>query len=181
MSVGYWARRTRVLIATAVLSTALAGCAGLPTQSFVSPSADGTSYDGFLAYGAFSDLAVEGAYEKALCRHLLAAGHACNTMLALVPPTVPQTGDSRQRAALKSGAQAVVIVELADPKAASRRILDDGRPGYRVTLTDAQKQKLMARFAIDDGRSRNLSERADALADAVVQALRRRKLLQQRS
>ncbi|AWN16399.1 hypothetical protein [Salinisphaera sp. LB1] len=181
MSLSRLTWRVRLPILAIAVAWSLAGCAaGLPTQAFMSPSAAHTHYDGFLAYAAFSDLAVEGAYEKALCRQLLSAGHACDTMLQAAPPTRPQNGDSRHWAALNSGAQAIVVIELADPKAASRRILDNGRIGYRVSLIDVNTQKVMARFAIDDGRSRHLSSRADALAAAVVHALKQRQLLTRR-
>ncbi len=180
MSISRAARRALLLTLAIVVGCAAGGCAGLPTQAFVSPGTVNTRYDGFLAYGAFSDLAVEGAYEKAMCRRLLAVGHACNTMLQSAPPTVPQDGDSRHRAALSSGAQAIVVIELADPKAASRRILDNGRIGYRVSLIDVKTQKVIARFAVDDGRSGDLSRRAQALAQAVVRALEQRNLLARR-
>lgn len=165
-----------------VVCLGLTGCAGLPTQSFLAPGQKQTTYDGFLAYGAFSDLGVEGAFERAMCQRLLAAGHACQTMLSAAPPTAPQNGDSRHRAALGSGAQAVILIELADPGAASRRILADGRPGYRVSVVDAQSQKVVARLAIDGRKTDAPPERrAHAVARAVVRALKRDKLLTPRS
>ncbi|HET7313835.1 hypothetical protein, partial [Salinisphaera sp.] len=119
----------RAMIPALVLLLSLGGCPSLATQTFAPSNARGVRYDGFMAYAAFSDLAVEGAFEHALCQRLHAAGHACETMLHAAPPTEKQTGASRRRAAETSGAQAVVMVELADPDTASRRILANGQPG----------------------------------------------------
>ncbi|HET7314814.1 MAG TPA: hypothetical protein VFJ08_10725, partial [Salinisphaera sp.] len=94
------------------------------------------------------------------------------------PPTEKQTGASRRRAAETSGAQAVVMVELADPDTASRRILANGQPGYRVSLIDVSRHRVVARLAIE-GRSghRSPGSRAGAVADAVVKALAAHDLL----
>lgn len=176
------ALRAQRFIVVCALPIVLAGCAGLSTQSFLAPGAGHKTYDGFMAYAAFSDLAVEGAYEHAMCQRLLKAGHACNTMLQLASPTAPQNGASRQQAAMSSGAQAIVFIELANPKSESRRILDNGRPGYRVSLIDAKTQKVVARLAVDARRKpRGMKARAKALANAVVRALAQRKLLTQKS
>lgn len=169
------------IVGALVLCCGLAACAGLPAQSYVSPRVNGKTYDGFLAYGAFSDLAVEGAFEQAMCDRLRAAGHACETMLEAAPPTAPQNGASRHRAALGSGAQAVITIELADPTTASRRILAGGRPGYRVSVVDTATQKVVARIAVEGQHSDALpGRRGRALAKAVVHALKHRKLLTQR-
>lgn len=175
-------RRAATLVLCLALPVGMTACAGLPTQSFIAPGAHDARYDGFLAYGAFSDLAVEGAYEKAMCRQLLAAGHACETMLDAASPTAPQNGASRRRAAVGSGAQAVVMIELLDPDADSRRILASGRPGYRVSLIDIKSQKVVARFAIEGRKSHEgPAARAKRVARAVTHALQQRHLLKQRS
>lgn len=161
-----------------IIASVVAGCAGLPTESFVAPATGGRTYDHFVAYAAFSDLGARGAFEHAMCARLKAAGETCETMLALTPPTQRHSGAGRRRAAAASGAQAVIVIELANPKAASRRILAAGRPGYRVSLVDLGRDRIVARFAVD-GRRGNASPapRARAVADAVFNALKKQQLL----
>lgn len=143
-----------------------------PSQAFINPASASRTYDGFLAYAAFKDLGVEGRYEQALCKRLEKAGHACVSMLALATPTRHQDGSSRARAATTSGAQASIVIELADPATDSRRLLADGRPGYRVSLIDTQSKRVVAVFAIEQGsHPAGLRQRAARLADAVVTSL----------
>lgn len=166
-----------------VLCVLAAGCAsGLRTQRFLAHGAGSSMrYDGFLAYAAFKDLSAEGRFEKALCQRLNQAGHACVPMLALATPTAPQDGASRQRAMRQSGAQAAVVIELADPDSASRRLLADGRIGYRVSVIDTKSQAVVARLAIENPRHANdLAARAHAVAQATVAALDSASLLRQR-
>ncbi|WP_423821522.1 hypothetical protein V5738_14395 [Salinisphaera sp. SPP-AMP-43] len=178
------ARIGRGALAIAVIGLLLlaSGCAGLPTQSFVSSTAEQPRYDGFMAYAAFSDLGVEGAFESALCDRLHDTRHACETMLDAAPPTRSQNAASRHRAALASGAQAVILIELADPAATSRRILAGGRPGYRISVVDTASQEVIARLAIEgkNARRRSATARAKTLAKAIVAALRENKLLKSR-
>ena len=43
------------------VALAISGCVATPpADHYLAPAADGTTYDGFLAYGAFKDLVVEG-------------------------------------------------------------------------------------------------------------------------
>lgn len=173
----YFARRVLAALLSGLVLI-LAGCSTLPTQTFAPAAARSGPYDGFMAYAAFSDLGVEGRFEQALCQRLHAAGHACDTMLHAAPPIAKQTGASRQRAAAASGAQAVIMVELADPDTSSRRILAGGRPGYRISLIDLSRHQVVSRIAID-GRAgdRSPGSRAGAVADAVVKALATHNLL----
>lgn len=158
-----------------VLSMLLAGCSSLPTQSHV---ATDQQYDGFLAYAAFSDLGVEGAFEKAICQRLQSQGHACRTMLEEVPPVVPGDQVDYYQAALASGAQAVVFIELADMDSQSRQVLANGQPAYRVSLLDTQTRAVVARFAVEGRPGRQQPrERGQALARAVTQALEQQHLL----
>lgn len=174
--------RGALVIAVIGLLLLASGCAGLPTQSFVSSTVEQPRYDGFMAYAAFSDLGVEGAFESALCDRLHDTRHACETMLAAAPPTRPQDAASRHQAALASGAQAVILIELADPETASRRILAGGRPGYRISVVDTTSQKTVARLAIEGSKNRQQipEPRARALAEAIVAALREDNLLRSR-
>lgn len=166
-------RATGLLFALTVL---LAGCSSLPIQSHV---ATDQQYDGFLAYAAFSDLGVEGAFEKAICEHLQSQGHACQTMLEEVPPVVPGDQVDYYKAALASGAQAVIFVELADMDSQSRQVLANGQPAYRVSLLDTRTREVVARLAVE-GRSgqHQPRERGQALAQAVAQALEQKRLLE---
>ncbi|RJS91188.1 hypothetical protein D3260_16140 [Salinisphaera sp. Q1T1-3] len=168
-----------------LMGLALAGCAGpVDTQTFIDPSVttNQTKYDGFLAYAAFKDLAVEGRFEKAMCQQLVSTGHACTPMLTAASPTRPQDAASRQRAMAHSGAQAALVIELADPDTTSRQMLANGCPGYRVSLVDTRTQRVIARMAIDTaGRSTEaLPAKAEAVARATVSALDRKGLLQPR-
>src|SRR5699024_3057764 len=117
-------------VAILLVSLALAACTSMPAQTFRGPTAAGKHYQHFLVYAAFTDLGAEGAFEHAMCAHLQAAGNTCKTMLQLAPPTTDQNSASLLRAAQDSHAQALLMIELADPGQASRRILADGRPGY---------------------------------------------------
>ena len=174
-------RRAVGLLAAILLLGLAAGCAATDTQSFIAPAAHNPRYDGFLAYGAFRDLGVEGRFEKALCERLAKAGHACVPMLAVATPTRPQDAASRQRAAHTSGAQAIVIIELADTHTTSRQVLTNGAPGYKVSLVDVSDQKVVAQFAIE-GRTGKvpLASRAAQLADNIVVALQVQQLLYRR-
>lgn len=155
------------------LAIGAAGCASQPpVDRYQAANTGPLAYDGFLAYGAFKDLAVEGRFEKALCARLMQAGHACTPMLAIATPTSPQDSASRQRAMQDSGAQAALIVELLDPDTTSRRVLADGRPAYRVSVIDIASQAVVARLVIRNPDGANtLDARAKAVAEATSRSL----------
>ncbi|WP_348761233.1 hypothetical protein [uncultured Salinisphaera sp.] len=161
------------LVGSLVLAMGVAGCASSPSvDRYPAAHTDVPAYDGFLAYGAFKDLSVEGRFEKALCARLMQAGHACTPMLAVATPTSPQDSASRQRAMQASGAQAALIVELLDPETTSRRLLADGRPAYRVSVIDIDSQALAAQLVIGDSKqAHTLKARAKAVAEATTGAL----------
>lgn len=160
-------RRLRVgLLAATVLS----GCAAhLPTQSFVGAGTPARGYDAFAVYAAFKDLSAEATYERSICRALRQAGSQCAAMVDIASPTQSQDAHSREKAAARSGARAVIVVELADPKPASRRILDDGRPGYRISLIDSPHQRVVSRFTVNgQAGAHRMGPRARALAHALL-------------
>lgn len=161
------------LVCAVALAVGVAGCAHPPpVDRYQAADTGPLSYDGFLAYGAFKDLAVEGRFEKALCRRLMQAGHACTPMLAIATPTSPQDSASRQRAMQASGAQAALVVELLDPDTTSRRVLADGQPAYRVSVIDIASQAVVARLAISNPDTANtLNARANAVAEATTGSL----------
>ncbi|MBS61866.1 MAG: hypothetical protein CMN27_02815 [Salinisphaera sp.] len=164
------------------MALGLAGCAGAPGYRFVDPAHQAQRYDGFLAYGAFADLAIEAAFEQALCDRLFAAGHACTPMLAAAPPTREQNAASRHAASRTSGAQATIVIELADMDTVSRRVIGQGRAAYNVRVIDNAAQQVSARFVFDspDGARRSVAKQADALARRIVAALEAESLLYQR-
>lgn len=149
--------------------TILAGCAAhLPTQSFLGAGTPSPGYRSFAVYAAFKDLSAEATYERVICRTLRRAGAHCAAMVDIAPPTQSQDAQSREKAAARSGAGAVIVVELADPKPASRRILDDGRPGYRVSLIDSAHARVVSRFTMDgQAGAHRLGMRARALASTL--------------
>jgi len=162
---------------------ALAGCAAAPAvDSFVDPAAAGQRYDGFLAYAAFSDLGVEANYEKALCLELRARGHACTTMLSAAPPTREQDAASRHAATRASGAQATIVIELADMESLSRRVIANARPAYDVSLVDNEQQQVVARFFLESPSSVRASVRSqsESLAQTIATAMARSSLLTER-
>ncbi|MES1949610.1 hypothetical protein S4A8_02085 [Salinisphaera sp. S4-8] len=160
----------------------LAGCASTPAYRFVDPGYDDTRYDGFIAYAAFTDLAIEAAFEQALCKRLLAAGHACTPMLDAAPPTREQDGASRHAASRASGAQASIVIELADMDSVSRRVIGQARPAYNVRVVDNADQRVAVQLAIESpaGARAAVSQQADALARQIVAALDQAALLYQR-
>lgn len=162
----------------------LAGCAAAPGgYSFVDPAYDDSRYDGFMAYAAFADHGIEAAFEQALCKRLNAAGHACATMLHEAPPTRAQDAASRHNASRTSGAQATIVIEIADPDSVSRQLIADGRPAYRVSLVDNDGQNVTARVFIEAGDNRNTSvaRQARTLADRITTALDARSLFYERA
>lgn len=172
----------RVLVVALALGV-LVGCAAAPTSyRFVDPAYDGTRYDGFMAYAAFTDRAIEAAFEQALCEQLANTGHACTTMLQEAPPTREQDAASRHRASRKSGAQATIVIELADPETESRQLIGGGRPAYEVTVIDNDRQQVAARVFVDSGAtdSARVADQANGLARQVVEALDQQSLLYQR-
>lgn len=161
----------------------LAGCAAAPgSYGFVDPAHAEARYDGFIVYAAFADRAIEAAYEKALCQRLYRAGHACTTMLKEAPPTREQDAASRHHASQTSGAQATIVIEIADPDSVSRQAIADGRLAYDVSLVDNAGQNVTARFFIEagDNRRTSVAAQADALADHITAALDDRALLYER-
>lgn len=175
------ARRWRECLIAAVAVCLVAGCATPRVQRFADPAHADARYDGFLAYAAFSDLGLEATYERALCRRLLAAGHACTTLLAAAPPTRQQDGASRHAASRRSGAQAVVLIELADRANAARQALAGGRAAYEVSVIDNARQTVVTKMAVAAPRGRREPEqRAAALAKAIVEALADESLLYER-
>jgi hypothetical protein len=172
--------RTVVVCLAAVL---LAGCAATPVYRFVDPAHDGARYDGFMAYGAFADPTIEAAFEQALCERLLAAGHACTPMLRAAPPTREQDAASRHTASRTSGAQATILIELADIENASRRVIGAGRPAYEISVIDNKEQKVVAKLLMETRRRRGaaVAQEAEALADRIVAALAAESLLYERS
>ena len=168
-----------LLIVFALLS---AGCASVPTADrYLTAGARHKTYDGFLAYGAFKDLVVEGRFENALCARLKQAGQACVPMLAIATPTSCQDSATRQRAMRTSGAQAALVIELIDPNTASRQLLANGAPAFRVSVVDIKAQTIMARLTIENPQDADdLEARADAVAAATTRALVDAGLLQPR-
>lgn len=176
-------RRTLALAATCVaLATALLGCASAPAYRFVDRAHEDSRYDGFLAYAAFADLAIEAAFERALCARLLQAGHACTPMLDAAPPTREQDGASRHAASKASGAQASVVIELADTDSASRRAIGHGWPAFNVRVIDNADQAVSAQLAFESTRNarQSVAKQADELARRIVSALEHESLLYQR-
>ena len=176
--------RRFVALTCVVLSAAaaLAGCASAPSYRFVDPAQQDMRYDGFLAYGAFADVAIEAAFEQALCDRLFAAGHACTSMLAAAPPTRQQDAASRHAASRASGAQATIVIELADMHTTSRRVIGHGRVAYNVRVIDNAGQQVTAQFAFDSasGARQSVATQADELARRIVSALKKESLLHQR-
>jgi hypothetical protein len=171
-------------LATAgLLAVLLAGCAATPAYRFVDPAHDGARYDGFMAYGAFADPTIEAAFEQALCQRLLTAGHACTPMLRAAPPTREQNAASRHTASRTSGAQATILIELADMENASRRVIGAGRPAYEISVIDNKEQKVVAKLFMES-RQRSgaaVAPQAEALAERIVTALAGESLLYERS
>ncbi|GAB3675393.1 hypothetical protein [Salinisphaera aquimarina] len=168
----------------ALAAALLPGCATAPASyDFVDPAYDEIRYDGFMAYAAFADRAIEAAFEQALCKRLNSAGHACTTMLREAPPTREQDAASRHRASRASGAQATIVIEIADPQSVSRQIIAGGRPAYEVSLVDNADQLVTGRFYIEAGTHRDdsVARQARALADRITAALDEHSLLQQRT
>ena len=163
-----------------VLPLMLGGCAGARVQSVVDPAYGRaeTRYDGFLAYALFKDLALEAEFERALCERLLAAGHACIPMIEAAPPTRAQNGAIRHRASINSGAQASLLIELADPDNAVRQTLAPGQAAFEVSVVDNASQQVAAHLTIAlDHCGKPPAELAQTVADAVVAELKTRKLL----
>jgi hypothetical protein len=176
-------RRILALAATCVaLATALLGCASAPAYRFVDPAHEDSRYDGFLAYAAFADLAIEAAFERALCDRLFQAGHACTPMIKAAPPTREQDAASRHAASRASGAQATIMIELADMDTVSRRVIGHARPAYNVRVIDNAGQQVTAQFAFDSasGARQSVATQADELARRIVSALKKESLLYQR-
>ena len=169
-------------IALALVCLMLAGCASAPGYRFVDPGYEDTRYDGFIAYAAFTDLAIEAAFEHALCKRLYAAGHACTTMLDVAPPTREQDGASRHAASRANGAQASIVIELADMDSVSRRVIGHARPAYNVRVVDNADQRVAVQLAIESpaGTRGTVSQQADVLARQIVAALDQAALLFQR-
>ncbi|WP_123631827.1 hypothetical protein [Salinisphaera orenii] len=97
----------------------------------VDPAHADTRYDGFIVYAAFDDVGLRMRYERALCARLIAAGHACTTMIAAAPPTREQDAASRHAASRNSGAQATLLIEFAEVTGDARRLLAGGAPATR--------------------------------------------------
>jgi hypothetical protein len=136
-----------------------------------------------MAYAAFADRAIEAAFEQALCKRLNTASHACTTMLHEAPPTREQDAASRHRASRTSGAQATIVVELADPQSVSRRIIAGARPACEVSLVDNAGQHVAGRLFIeqDNVRNHSVAEQARVLADRITVALDAKSLLYKRA
>ncbi|MES1928419.1 hypothetical protein SADO_04150 [Salinisphaera dokdonensis CL-ES53] len=160
----------------------LAGCASTPVYDFVDPAHRDARYDGFLAYAAFEDLALRAAFEDAVCTRLFKAGHACETMLSAAPPTREQDAASRHAASRRSGAQATLLINVADTQSPERASLAHGQPAYEISLLDNARQEVVARFATESQAKRGMSTRkqADRLARRLVGALERESLLFER-
>ena len=174
------ARFAALAVTGAVL---LGGCSAAPVYDFVDPAHRDARYDGFLAYAAFEDLALRAAFERALCARLYDAGHACETMLAAAPPTREQDAASRHAASRRSGAQATLLINLADTRSPERAALAQARPAYEISVLDNQQQTVVARFAMEASDARHggsVPDRANRLARRLVAALERESLLFER-
>ncbi|MES1924703.1 hypothetical protein T31B1_05230 [Salinisphaera sp. T31B1] len=156
-----------------MLLLGLAGCVTRPpADAMLDPAFEDTRYDGFLVYAAFDDLGAEARFERESCKRLIATGHACTTLLAAAPPTRAQNARSRHEASRRSGAQAIIVIELADPDTASRRLLAGRVPGFEVTLIDNESQQVVLAAAVSaDPHDATLAERAHTLADSIVALL----------
>ena len=158
----------------------LSACAGSRIEAVVDPAHADTRYDGFIVYAAFDDVGLRMRYERALCARLIAAGHACTTMIAAAPPTREQDAASRHAASRNSGAQATLLIELAEGTGDARRLLAGGRPGYEIRVIDNSAQTVAQLISVAGRRDGSLSQRAAELADAVVAGLRSGSLLYER-
>jgi hypothetical protein len=94
-----------------------------------------------------------------------------------------QDAASRHRASRTSGAQATIVVELADPQSVSRRIIAGARPACEVSLVDNAGQHVAGRLFIEAGNVRNhsVAEQARVLADRITAALDEQLLLYERA
>lgn len=160
--------------------TLLAGCASAPVSyDFIDPGQRETRYDGFIAYAAFVDRTIEAAFEQALCRRLADGGHACTTMLHEAPPTRAQDAASRHQATRNNGAQATIVIELADTDSVSRRVIAASHPAYEVSIIDNTQQQIVARLFLESISPANTPVRsqAEVFARAIVSAIQRTSLL----
>ena len=157
----------------------LAGCPSAPVYDFVDPAHRDARYDGFIAYAAFEDLALRAAFEEALCDRLFHAGHACETMLVAAAPTREQDAASRHAASQRSGAQATLLITVADTRSPERAALAHGQPAYEISVLDNERQTVVARFAMESQAKHGTSvaQQADRLAHRLVAALARESLL----
>lgn len=136
-----------------------------------------------MAYAAFADRTIEAAFEQALCVRLAAAGHACTTMLQAAPPTREQDSASRHQASRASGAQAIIVIELADPATVSRRLIAASRPAYEISVIDNARQQVVARVFLetDPAAQQPVTAKAEELARRIVAALGQSALFYERS
>lgn len=175
--------RFLALLGLALLAACASGPrpeAGFGIDAVVDPAHADTRYDGFIVYAAFDDPGLRMRYERALCARLNAAGHACTTMIAAAPPTREQNAASRHAATRNSGAQATLLVELADSTGAARRQLAGGRPGYEIRVIDNGAQSVAQLITVAGRGDGSVSQRSSALAAAVVAGLRSGSLLYER-
>jgi hypothetical protein len=103
-------------------------------------------------------------------------------MLEAAPPTREQDAASRHGASRASGAQATIMIELADMDTVSRRVIGHARPAYNVRVIDNAGQQVTAQFAFDSasGARQSVATQADELARRIVSALKKESLLYQR-
>jgi hypothetical protein len=136
-----------------------------------------------MAYAAFADRAIEAAFEQALCKRLNTASHACTTMLHEAPPTRERDAASRYRASQASGAQAMILIELADPDSVSRRVIAASRPACEISVVDTARQQVVARFLLKThaGSERTVARQADVLTRGIVASLAQKTLFYERS